>query len=71
MVSPTGAAWAPDHIPKQTRGPKIPELTNEMLHSFNAGCGPIFEPSLPPVPEELGTYGPNTCEDVQFAVHMP
>jgi hypothetical protein len=59
------------HFVVHTHGPKIPELTNEMLHSFNAGCGPDFMPGLPPVPEELGTYGPNTCEDIQFAVHKP
>lgn len=59
------------HLLVHTHGPKIPGLTNEMLHSFNAGCGPIFNPALPPVPEELGTHGPNTCLDTQFAVHMP
>ncbi|MCW9708070.1 hypothetical protein [Fodinibius salsisoli] len=59
------------HFVVHTHGPKIPELVNEMLHSFNAGCGPNFVEGLPPVPEELGTYGPNTCEDIQFAVHKP
>lgn len=59
------------HSVVRSHGPKIPELTGEMLHSFNAGCGPISDPSFPPIPEELGTYGPNTCEDIQFAVHLP
>lgn len=59
------------HFVVHSHGPKITELLDEMLHSFNAGCGPIFEPSLPPVPGELGTHGPNTCHDIQFAVHLP
>lgn len=59
------------HFVVHTHGPKIPKLVSEMLQSFNAGCGPDFMPGLPPVPEELGTYGPNTCEDIQFAVHLP
>ncbi len=59
------------HFVVHTHGPRISELTSEMLHTFNAGCGPIFDPSLPPVPEELGTYGPNTCESVHFAIHVP
>ena len=59
------------HFIVHSHGPKIPILVDEMLHSFNAGCGPEFEVGLPPVPEELGTYGPNTCRDLQFAVHLP
>jgi hypothetical protein len=57
------------HLIVHSHGPKISGLVNEMLHSFNAGCGPVFDPSFPPIPEELGTHGPNTCRDVQFAVH--
>jgi hypothetical protein len=59
------------HFVVHSHGPKIPRLVDEMLHTFNAGCGPNFAAGLPPVPESLGTYGPNTCEDVQFAVHAP
>lgn len=59
------------HFVVHSHGPKIPGLVDEMLHSFNAGCGPNFIEGLPPVPESLGTHGPNTCEDVQFAVHTP
>ena len=59
------------HFVVHSHGPKIPGLVDEMLHSFNAGCGPNFIDGLPPVPESLGTHGPNTCEDVQFAVHTP
>ncbi len=59
------------HFVVHSHGPKIPGLVNEMLHTFNAGCGPNFIEGLPQVPESLGTYGPNTCKDVQFAVHTP
>jgi hypothetical protein len=59
------------HFVVHSHGPKIPGLVDEMLHSFNAGCGPNFVDGLPPVPESLGTHGPNTCQDVQFAVHTP
>ena len=65
------AMGAEIHFVVHTHGPLIPALTAEMLHSFNAGCGPEFMPGLPPVPESLGTYGPNTCADVQVAIHMP
>ncbi|MDX1619247.1 MAG: hypothetical protein R3224_10720, partial [Balneolaceae bacterium] len=58
------------HFVVHTHGPKIPGLVNEMLHTFNAGCGEIFDGFLF-VPESLGTYGPNTCADVGFAVHQP
>lgn len=56
------------HLIVHSHGPAIPGLVDEMLHSFNAGCDPVFDPALPDVPEELGTYGPNTCMDVQVAV---
>lgn len=58
------------HLVVRSHGPKIPNLTGEMLHTFNAGCE--VPPGFPdPLPEELGAPGPNECEDVQFAVHMP
>jgi hypothetical protein len=59
------------HFIVHSHGALIPELVAEMLRTFNAGCGPIFDPNLPPVPESLGTHGPNTCTDVQFAAHLP
>lgn len=65
------ARGAEIHFVVHSHGPVIPELVSEMLHTFNAGCGPDFIEGLPPVPESLGTHGPNTCEDVQFAVHPP
>jgi hypothetical protein len=57
------------HFVVHTHGQKIPGLVGEMLRSFNAGCGPTFMDI--PVPEELGTHGPNTCQDVQFTMHLP
>lgn len=65
------ARGAEIHFVVHSHGPKIPGLVNEMLHTFNAGCGPVFSEAFPEVPESLGTYGPNTCRDVQFAVHAP
>lgn len=65
------ARGAEIHFVVHSHGPKIPGLVNEMLHTFNAGCGPVFSEEFPRVPQSLGTYGPNTCRDVQFAVHSP
>lgn len=56
------------HFIVHTHGQKIPGLVGEMLHTFNAGCGPEFMDI--PVPQELGTHGPNTCEDLQFTMHL-
>jgi hypothetical protein len=57
------------HFVVHSHGPKIPGLVGEMLKTFNAGCAPTFMDI--PVPEELGTHGPNTCQDVQFTMHLP
>lgn len=51
----------------KSHGPIIPELLESQLTTFNGGCTFDF---LPPIPE-LGEPGPNTCVDVQFAVHIP
>lgn len=51
----------------KSHGPIIPELLESQLTTFNGGCTFDF---LPPIPE-LGEPGPNTCQDVQFAVHIP
>lgn len=52
-------------------GPVIDGLEEEMISTFNAGCGPELMEGAPPVPESLGTYGPNTCTDDGIAVHKP
>jgi hypothetical protein len=61
-----GLVYARDaelHLVVRTHGPAIPGLIYEMTHTFAAGCD-----GFPPV---LGTPGPNTCDDLQFAVHLP
>jgi hypothetical protein len=65
------ARGAEIHFIIRNHGPKIPGLVDEMISTFNAGCGPDAMEGAPPVPESLGTHGPNTCVDVQFAVHLP
>jgi hypothetical protein len=65
------ARGAEIHFIIRSHGPKIPGLVDEMIRTFNAGCGPDAMEGAPPVPEALGTHGPNTCVDVQFAVHLP
>jgi len=46
----------------RSHGPLVDGLEAEMTQTFNGGCGGA--------PPELGTPGPNTCTDVQFAVHV-
>lgn len=58
----------------KTHGPKIPELTDEMLSTFAAGCeAPVFPPSLDPVDDMIGTTLPedqaNDCAEIQISVH--
>lgn len=60
------ARHAEVHVVLRSHGEKIPGLVDEMLHTFQAGCeyeGPIqgSEPAY-------GTEGPNTCQDMFFAV---
>lgn len=65
------ARTAEVHFVVRSHGPKIPGMVDDMIHTFNGGCqnpGPPFPDPLPP---ELGAPGPNTCMDVQFAVHLP
>lgn len=55
----------------KTHGPKIPELTSEMLSTFAGGCEDQTTP-LPTVrPEMVGTAGPNDCAEIQLSVHSP
>lgn len=51
------------HFVIRSHGPLIPGIIQEQISTFNAGCGGF--------PPELGTPGPNECEDIQFAVHLP
>ncbi|MGH7477195.1 MAG: hypothetical protein ACRELD_13060 [Longimicrobiales bacterium] len=59
------------HFVVRSHGPKIPALLPDMIHTFNGGCQPPGAPFPDPVPPEYGAPGPNTCVDVQFAVHQP
>lgn len=51
------------HFVIRSHGPLIPGLINEQISTFSAGCAGF--------PPELGTPGPNNCQDLQFSVHMP
>ena len=50
------------HLVLRTHGPVIPEMEQEMISTFAGGCDGF--------PEALGKAGPNTCVDIQFAVHQ-
>jgi len=50
------------HLIARTHGRAIAGMEEAMTSTFGGGC----EGGLPP---ELGPPGPNTCEDIQFAVH--
>jgi len=54
------------HLVLRSHGEKIPGLVGEMLHTFNAGC--VYEPPITGSDPAYGTPGPNTCEDLYFAV---
>lgn len=60
------ARHAEAHVVLRSHGPKIPGLTNEMLHTFNAGC--VYESPIDGTEPAYGTPGPNDCEDLYFAV---
>ena len=55
------------HFVVRTHGQPIAGLAGEMKQTFNAGC---LSDGLPADPL-IGTPGPNTCTDIQFAVHLP
>lgn len=64
------AAEAEVHIVIRNHGPKIPGLVGEMAHTFHAGCDYSVFGGLIESPD-YGTEGPNTCEDLFFAVFPP
>ncbi len=51
------------HYIVRTHGPVIPGLEAEMTSTFGGGCLDA--------PDGYGAPGPNACEDIQFAVHLP
>lgn len=59
------------HLVLRSHGPAIPGMIDEMTSTFNGGCKHPGDDFPDPLPPELGEPGPNTCVDVQFAVHQP
>ena len=57
------ASTAEIHFVMRTHGLAIPALLPDMIHTFNGGCGGLDA--------SFGAPGPNTCTDIQFAVHQP
>ncbi len=62
----TDARHAEIHLVLRSHGPAIPDLTNEMLHTFNGGC--VYQGPIDGTEPAYGTEGPNNCEDLYFAV---
>lgn len=62
------AETAEIHLVVRSHGPRIPGLVGEMTRTFHAGCDySVFGGLI-----EKGSYGragPNSCTDLQFAVH--
>jgi hypothetical protein len=62
------AAGAEVWLVVRSHGPRIPGLVGEMTHTFHAGCDySVFGGLI--AEDSYGTAGPNTCTDIQFAVH--
>ena len=49
------------HLTLRTHGAVIAEMEHDMISTFAGGCDGF--------PEALGQPGPNTCADIQFAIH--
>ena len=65
-VGLTNVDGAEVHMVVRTHQQALPTHMPDMIHTFNGGCG------YPPgVPTTYGAPGPNTCSDIQFAVHQP
>jgi len=57
-------AFKPEiHLVVRTHGPLIPDLIQEMVSTFNAGCGDQSP--------ELGVPGPNSCSNIQVSIYKP
>lgn len=54
------------HLVVRTHQRALPAFMPDMISTFNGGCG------YPDgVPTDYGAPGPNTCTDIQFAIHQP
>ena len=66
FTNPTGAEI---HLVVHTHGQVIPEMADEMISTFRAGChdDAMINPDFPANAYNDGTPGPNQCQDLQFA----
>lgn len=54
------------HLVVRSHQEALPAYLPDMIRTFNGGC------TYPPgTPTDFGRPGPNTCSDIQFAVHQP
>lgn len=54
------------HLVVRTHQEVIPSYMPDMIRTFNGGC--LYPPGIP---ADFGAPGPNTCSDIQFAIHLP
>lgn len=54
------------HLVVRSHGEALPSHMPDMIQTFNGGC--LYPPG---VPTDFGAPGPNRCEEIQFAVHLP
>lgn len=60
------------HLVINTHGPVIPEMVDEMLSSYRAGCSDdSLPPPFPDTAKADGEPGPNSCGLMQAAVFQP
>ncbi|HMB89542.1 MAG TPA: hypothetical protein VKP65_01760 [Rhodothermales bacterium] len=60
------ASGAEVHLVVRTHQQALPAYLPDMIQTFNGGC--LYPPG---VPTDFGEPGPNTCMDIQFAIHQP
>lgn len=54
------------HLVVRTHQQALPAYMPDMIQTFNGGC--VYPPGIP---TDFGQPGPNTCSDIQFAIHQP
>ena len=60
------------HLVVNDHGPEIPEIADEMMHSYRGGCTDgSLPPSFPDKAKTNGAPGPNTCRLYQTAIFQP
>lgn len=63
LENPRGAEV---HLVVRSHEESIPEFLPDMIRTFNGGC--VYPAG---VPTDFGVPGPNSCADIQFAIHQP